>query len=143
MWIPLCADDPGEGSQTHVERVEGIGNLGVRDVHHGAGIAVESLPANVAHDPDDLARSFRCQFRHQSLPDPDLIAKRVGLGPELPRHRLIDDDYRVRAGVVALVESTATQHRYSEGFEIAGRYRYPPASAMKRALLQRPAHNQE
>ena len=74
-----------------------------------------------AYDADNLTRGLGGQLRHYAFPDPDLVAQWIGLGPELFRHRLIDDDHRVRAAVIAFRESAAALHRYAENVEVVGR----------------------
>src|SRR5262249_57081671 len=106
------------GRDTTVECVEGIGHLPAGDVQGHAWIAVEPASANVAHHADDLTRSFSSQLPHGSFSEQDLVAQRIGLGPVLFRHSLIDDDNRVRAAVVAFVEGAAAHHGYTENLEV-------------------------
>src|SRR5438270_8528420 len=120
MWISARTDDPRHRCQTHVERVERIGNLRGGDVHCRSWIPIESVAPNIAYNADNLSRSFSRKLGHDnSFSDPNLIAQRIGLRPKLFRHRLIDDDDRVRAAVVTFRECTAPHYRDPEDVEIA------------------------
>ena len=141
MGLALRADDPGHRREPHVQRVGGIGNLRLRDVHRRPGHVVQAAVARVADHADNRAIGIRAELAHAAA-DGEPLVQRIALRPVLLRERFVDDDHAGRAAVVEIRERAPALHGDLEDLEVAGRHRHPAAAAMS-GPLRRPADDEE
>jgi hypothetical protein len=118
-----------------------IGELGPGHVHDRVGVAAEGAVTHVAHHADDLARPF-LHAGAQATADRDAFADRAGVGPILPRHRLVDDGDAGCARRVLLREGAPAHERDLEHVEVVGRHGREAAAAV-RGSVERPPLDDE
>ena len=84
--------DPRHRSNTHIQRVHGIGHLRLGDEHLRKRIVVQPAIARIGHDADDLPLGLVRELAHHASADDEPVVQRIAFLPELLRHRFIDDD---------------------------------------------------
>src|SRR4030095_1286992 len=95
-------------------------------------------------DADDLPRLLGGELAHERLADREPFRQRIRAVLQVLAHeRLVDDDYRRRLAVVAVVEGAPALHWNPEHFEVAAGDGQPPSAAVRRRVLQRLAGDDE
>lgn len=100
-----------------VERIRGVGNLCLRDVHSRSRVGVQSPVVDGADNTDDLPFRLVGELAHDPPTDYETVFQGITIGPELTGHRLIDHDSRGGQGIVAFSEHSATSNRNLEHLE--------------------------
>src|SRR5207245_8924514 len=97
------SEEPG-GAEVHLrERMVYLLDIG----------RIERAEFHVRDHTDDLARNHVSRIR-------EMLADGILPGPIAVSDGLVDDHDRLRAGVIALREHAAFQHRSPNGIEVAG-----------------------
>src|SRR5437867_3772543 len=144
MWLDFSPNHPCDRREPDIQRVDGIGNLRLRDIHAGLRVVVESTIPDIAHDPDDLPLRFVLELPHDSPADDEAGVQRiVALDPVLSGHRFVNDYNRRRRAIIAIRERASPLNGNLKDIKISRRHSQPAASPMKWSFRQRPARDDE
>ncbi len=132
------ARDPRHRAGALHQRVQRVGHLRERDVHHRARITGDAVRARVADDTDDLPHRLLRELLHvgRAAADQNLLRERIAtVRPVLVHERLVDDDHGRRRAAVAVVERAAADDGHVEGVEVPGHAQVEPAAAGERPFV--------
>jgi hypothetical protein len=101
---------------------------------------IESAIVCVSNNADHLPRWFD-EDRSHARSNHDAVAQRITVGPELPRHRLIDDDDTGRSSVILFSEIAPADDGHLEDVKITSGDREVSCSTRIRIVAVRPPVN--